>query len=64
MERAIKQQKLQQLELELNAKLEHYTTVDTSTQDHFNTGKYHIQFLANSCILEALGTIIFLKDVK
>lgn len=38
MERALKEQNLQQLELELNAKLEHYTTVDTSSDDQTNTG--------------------------
>lgn len=38
MEKALKEQNLQQLELELNAKLEHYTTVDTSSDDHSNTG--------------------------
>lgn len=40
VERALKEQNLQQLELELNAKLEHYTTVDTSSEDHANTGSF------------------------
>lgn len=40
VERALKEQNLQQLELELNAKLEHYTTVDTSSDDNANTGIY------------------------
>lgn len=38
VERALKEQNLQQLELELHAKLEHYTTVDTSSDDNTNTG--------------------------
>lgn len=38
VERALKEQNLQQLELELNAKLEHYTTVDTSSDDNASTG--------------------------
>lgn len=40
VERALKEQNLQQLEVELNAKLEHYTTVDTSSEDHANTGSF------------------------
>ncbi|KAI3354358.1 hypothetical protein L3Q82_018881, partial [Scortum barcoo] len=39
VERALKEQSLQQLELELNAKLEHYTTVDTSSEDNANTAR-------------------------
>lgn len=38
VEKALKEQNLQQLELELNAKLEHYTTVDTISDDHTNSG--------------------------
>lgn len=38
VERALKEHNLQQLELELNAKLEHYTAVDTSSEDPTNTG--------------------------
>lgn len=40
VERALKEQNLQQLELELNAKLEHYTMVDTSSEDQANTGNF------------------------
>ena len=38
VERALRQQGLQQLELELAAKLEHYTSVDTSSEEATNTG--------------------------
>lgn len=38
VERALKEQNLQQLAMELNAKLEHYTTVDTSAKDPADTG--------------------------
>ncbi len=38
VERALKEQNLQRLELELNAKLEHYTTVDTSSDNNTSTG--------------------------
>lgn len=38
VERALKEQNLQQLAIELNAKLEHYTSVDTSAKDPADTG--------------------------
>lgn len=38
VERALKEQNMQQLAMELNAKLEHYTTVDTSAKDPTDTG--------------------------
>ncbi|XP_068612804.1 cytoplasmic dynein 2 heavy chain 1 isoform X2 [Brachionichthys hirsutus] len=37
VERALKDHNLQQLELELNAKLEHYTTVDTNTDSYMSS---------------------------
>lgn len=43
VERALKQQNLQQLELNLTAKLEHYTTADTSSVDHSDKGTYSRQ---------------------
>lgn len=43
VESSLKQQHLLQLELNLNAKLEHYTTVDTSSVDQANTGVYSCQ---------------------
>lgn len=39
VEAALKEQNLQQLELELSAKLEHYTTVDSSSDEQTNTGR-------------------------
>ena len=38
VEQALSEQSLQRLELELSAKLEHYTRVDTSSQDPSSTG--------------------------
>lgn len=38
VESAIKERKLQQLELELMAKLDHYTSIDTSIEDTGTTG--------------------------
>lgn len=43
VESALKQQNLLQLELNLTAKLEHYTTVDTSSVDQANKGVYSCQ---------------------
>lgn len=43
VESSLKQQLLLQLELNLTAKLEHYTTVDTSSVDQANTGVYSCQ---------------------
>lgn len=43
VERALKQQHLLQLELNLTAKLEHYTTVDTSSVDQADKGVYSCQ---------------------
>lgn len=40
VERALEQHSLQQLELNLSAKLEHYTTVDTSSVDQADKGPY------------------------
>lgn len=39
VERALKEQNLQRLAMELNAKLEHYTTVDTSPKDPADAGR-------------------------
>ena len=38
VEDALREQSLQRLELELSAKLQHYTTVDTGSQDPSSTG--------------------------
>lgn len=38
VERALKESNLQKLELELASKLEHYTTVDTTSDDSTNPG--------------------------
>lgn len=51
VENAIKEQTLHQLELELNSKLEHYTTVETSSDDHPNTGWLVLLILLQKKIL-------------
>lgn len=38
VENAIKEHNLQQIELELMAKLEHYTSIDTNTEDSGTAG--------------------------
>lgn len=60
VERALKEQNLQQLELELNAKLEHYTTVDTSSDDNANTGS---SVCACVCIFLNIYSICALSDL-
>lgn len=54
VERALKQQHLLQLELNLTAKLEHYTTVDTSSVDQANKGVYSCQTCKSQSNLEEL----------
>ncbi|XP_058489722.1 dynein cytoplasmic 2 heavy chain 1 isoform X1 [Solea solea] len=64
VERALKEQNLQQLELELNAKLEHYTTVDTSSDDHVNTESSVLQLKLKALILDIIHNISVVKHLK
>ncbi|KAM9359311.1 cytoplasmic dynein 2 heavy chain 1 isoform 6-T6 [Symphorus nematophorus] len=63
VERALKEQNLQQLELELNAKLEHYTTVDTSSDDNANTESSVLQLKLKALILDIIHNISVVKQL-
>ncbi|KAK2847119.1 hypothetical protein Q5P01_010118 [Channa striata] len=64
VERAIKEQNLQQLELELSAKLEHYTTVDTSSDDHTNSDSSVLQLKLKALILDIIHNISVVKQLN
>ncbi|XP_029374274.1 cytoplasmic dynein 2 heavy chain 1 isoform X3 [Echeneis naucrates] len=64
VERALKEQNLQQLELELNAKLEHYTTVDTSSDDQRSTESSVLQLKLKALILDIIHNISVVKELK
>ncbi|KAM4566457.1 cytoplasmic dynein 2 heavy chain 1 isoform 3-T3 [Odontesthes bonariensis] len=64
VERAIKEQNLQQLELELNSKLEHYTTVDTSSDDHPNAESSILQLKLKALILDIIHNISVAKQLN
>ncbi|KAM6946318.1 LOW QUALITY PROTEIN: cytoplasmic dynein 2 heavy chain 1 [Aplochiton taeniatus] len=61
VEKALRQQSLQQLELELTAKLEHYTTVDTSAEDTANTESSVLQLKLKALILDVIHNISVVK---
>ncbi|XP_008299945.1 cytoplasmic dynein 2 heavy chain 1 [Stegastes partitus] len=64
VERALKEQNLQQLEVELNGKLEHYTTVDTSSDDHPNTESSVLQLKLKALILDIIHNISVVKQLN
>ncbi|KAM9852784.1 cytoplasmic dynein 2 heavy chain 1 isoform 4-T4 [Aulostomus maculatus] len=64
VERALKEQNLQQLELELGAKLEHYTTVDTSSDGHANTDSGILQLKLKALILDIIHNISVVKQLN
>uniref|UniRef100_A0A3Q1BV91 Cytoplasmic dynein 2 heavy chain 1 n=1 Tax=Amphiprion ocellaris TaxID=80972 RepID=A0A3Q1BV91_AMPOC len=64
VERALKEQNLQQLEIELNGKLEHYTTVDTSSDDHPNTESSILQLKLKALILDIIHNISVVKHLN
>ncbi|KAM9317805.1 cytoplasmic dynein 2 heavy chain 1 [Pholidichthys leucotaenia] len=63
VERAVKDQNLQQLELELNSKLEHYTTVDTSSDNQPNTESSVLQLKLKALILDIIRNISVVKQL-
>ncbi|XP_037123246.1 cytoplasmic dynein 2 heavy chain 1 isoform X1 [Syngnathus acus] len=64
VERALKEHSLQQLELELSTKLEHYTTVDTSSDDQTNTDTGILQLKLKALILDIIHNISVVKHLK
>ncbi|XP_047450013.1 cytoplasmic dynein 2 heavy chain 1 isoform X3 [Mugil cephalus] len=64
VERSLKEQNLQQLEIELTGKLEHYTTVDTSSDDHNNTESSVLQLKLKALILDIIHNISVVKQLN
>ncbi|KAM4743047.1 cytoplasmic dynein 2 heavy chain 1 isoform 3-T4 [Anableps anableps] len=64
VERAIKDHNLHQLELELNSKLEHYTTVETISDDHPNTESSILQLKLKALILDIIHNISVVKQLN
>ncbi|KAL2095874.1 hypothetical protein ACEWY4_008022 [Coilia grayii] len=64
VENALRQQSLQQLELELMAKLEHYTSVDTSSEDtHASADSSVLQLKLKALILDIIHNIEVVKQL-
>ncbi|KAM3875467.1 cytoplasmic dynein 2 heavy chain 1 [Diretmus argenteus] len=64
VEKALREQNLQQLELELTAKLEHYTTVDTNSDDHTNSESNVLQLKLKALILDIIHNISVVKQLN
>uniref|UniRef100_H2M4S9 Cytoplasmic dynein 2 heavy chain 1 n=1 Tax=Oryzias latipes TaxID=8090 RepID=H2M4S9_ORYLA len=64
VEKALKQQHLHQLELELNSKLEHYTRVDTNSDDSPNTESVILQLKLKALILDIIHNISMVKQLN
>ncbi|KAM9801492.1 cytoplasmic dynein 2 heavy chain 1 [Neosynchiropus ocellatus] len=62
VEKALRQQNLQQLEVELNAKLEHYTTVDTSSDEQTKESGI-LQLKLKALILDIIHNISVVKQL-
>uniref|UniRef100_H3AMW9 Uncharacterized protein n=1 Tax=Latimeria chalumnae TaxID=7897 RepID=H3AMW9_LATCH len=63
VENAFRDHSLQQLEVELVAKLEHYTSVDTSTEDPGNTEAGVLELKLKTLILDIIHNIDVLKQL-
>ncbi|XP_056138994.1 cytoplasmic dynein 2 heavy chain 1 [Lampris incognitus] len=64
VEKALREQSLQQLELELTAKLEHYTTVDNSSNENVNTESSVLQLKLKALILDIIHNISVVKQLS
>ncbi|CAG6004611.1 unnamed protein product [Menidia menidia] len=64
VEKGIKDKNLQQLELELNSKLEHYTTVDTSSDEQPNAESSILQLKLKALILDIIHSISVVKQLN
>uniref|UniRef100_A0A8B9E7P0 Cytoplasmic dynein 2 heavy chain 1 n=1 Tax=Anser cygnoides TaxID=8845 RepID=A0A8B9E7P0_ANSCY len=64
VESAIKDHNLQQLELELMAKLEHYTSIDTSMEDSSNTESGILELKLKALILDIIHNIDLVKQLN
>ncbi|KAK2517344.1 Dync2h1 [Columba guinea] len=64
VENAIKDHNLQQLELELMAKLEHYTSIDTSIEDTGNTESGILELKLKALVLDIIHNIDVVKQLN
>ncbi|NXI65822.1 DYHC2 protein, partial [Anseranas semipalmata] len=64
VESAIKDHSLQQLELELMAKLEHYTSIDTSMEDTGSTESGILELKLKALILDIIHNIDLVKQLN
>ncbi|NXV90779.1 DYHC2 protein, partial [Calonectris borealis] len=64
VESAIKDHNLQQLELELMAKLEHYTSIDTSIEDTGSTESGILELKLKALILDIIHNIDVVKQLN
>ncbi|XP_028817493.1 cytoplasmic dynein 2 heavy chain 1 isoform X3 [Denticeps clupeoides] len=64
VENAIRNQSLQQLEVELMAKLEHYTSIDTSAEDSSSTDSSVLQLKLKALILDIIHNIEVVKQLS
>ncbi|XP_069664408.1 cytoplasmic dynein 2 heavy chain 1 isoform X2 [Haliaeetus albicilla] len=64
VESAIKDHNLQQLELELMAKLEHYTSMDTSIEDNGSTESGILELKLKALILDIIHNIDVVKQLN
>ncbi|XP_038031862.1 cytoplasmic dynein 2 heavy chain 1 isoform X2 [Anas platyrhynchos] len=64
VESAIRDHNLQQLELELMAKLEHYTSIDTSMEDSGNTESWILELKLKALILDIIRNIDLVKQLN
>ncbi|XP_028320044.1 cytoplasmic dynein 2 heavy chain 1 isoform X2 [Gouania willdenowi] len=64
VEKSLREQSLQQLELELKGKLEHYTKVDTSSDEKPNTESSVLQLKLKALILDIIHNISVVKQLN
>ncbi|KAF7250799.1 Cytoplasmic dynein 2 heavy chain 1 [Varanus komodoensis] len=64
VEYAIKERNLQQLELELMAKLEQYTSIDTNTEDSGNTESGILELKLKALILDVIHNIDIVRQLN
>ncbi|XP_015268586.1 PREDICTED: cytoplasmic dynein 2 heavy chain 1 [Gekko japonicus] len=63
VENAIKEHNLQELELELMAKLEHYTSIDTNTEDSGNAESGILELKLKALILDIIHNIEIVRQL-
>ncbi|XP_053164065.1 cytoplasmic dynein 2 heavy chain 1 isoform X1 [Hemicordylus capensis] len=64
VEYAIKEHNLQQIELELMAKLEHYTSIDTNTEDSGNAESGILELKLKALILDIIHNIDIVRQLN